>query len=150
MPVHATKSVQHTKNSKKAMLHPEGLFRSTFCSVVPKAANCSISQPPQVYFKWFLRTRVQFGKTILPQFKIRTMKVYEIILCLKSCDNKVGKIYRGPPTFSCLIGCLLLCYLAPNIFLFHHSAGMAQCYVHSQTKFLSQNFDLLSRILIPH
>lgn len=121
-------NIQRTRS--KPCQTPEGLFRSTFCSVVPKAANCSISQPPQVYFKWFLRTRVQFGKTILPQFTIRTIKVYEIILCLKSGDNTVWKIYSGPPTFSCLTGCTLLCHLALNFVLFYHSPGMAQCYVH--------------------
>lgn len=68
---------------RKPCLTPKGLFRSTFSNMVPKVVNCNISQPPQVYFKWFLRTKVQLGKTLLAQFKIRTIKVYEIILCLK-------------------------------------------------------------------
>lgn len=52
--------------------------------LAPKVADYSISQPPEVYFKWLLRKKVPFRKTLLAQFKIITITVCGIILDLKT------------------------------------------------------------------
>lgn len=65
----------HTKAQKGCL----GVLPAT---LAPKAVDHNISQPPQVYFKWFLRKKVQFRKTLLAQFKIIISTVYEIMLYL--------------------------------------------------------------------
>lgn len=59
----------HTKAQK-------GYLRVLSATLARKLVDHSISQPPQIYFKWLLRKRVQFRKTLQAQLKTITIMVY--------------------------------------------------------------------------
>lgn len=72
---------KNLENHTKAQKGYLGVLSEALAS---KVVDQNISQPPKVYFKWLLRKKAQFRKTLLAQFKIITITVYEIILCLKT------------------------------------------------------------------